>query len=90
MPKTFTYRKLRNLEQKINQTYNKTRSKEFFFESKQGYKLQNQWNEMMINLRGWSDYRWDENSKDLTKPEWIEYCNKSNLYINYNLGDVCA
>jgi ABC-type glycerol-3-phosphate transport system substrate-binding protein len=80
---------LKKLESKINKAYYKSPNTEFFFDGKRASKYAQQWEAMMIELRGWSDYRYDEDGKDLMKQSWIEACGNT-INPSYNLGDVCA
>jgi len=82
--------KLQELETKIKKAYYKSKNVEHFFDTKRGSKYAQMWEDVMIELRGWSDCRWDENGDDLTKNGWVELCEKYNLYPQYTLGDVCA
>ncbi len=88
--KRYTFKKLRELESRINRAYSRCRNTEFFLETVTGMKLLNTWENYMTALRGWHDYPFDDKDNNLTKKEWIEYCEKSNLSPNYNFGDVCA
>ena len=78
------------LETKINKAYYKCKNTEYFFESKRGYSYARQWEQLMIELRGWSDYKYDDNDNNLTKKSWIDYCEKTNIFKDYSIGDVCA
>lgn len=44
------------------------------------------WQSLMEDLRGWSDYQVDSQ----TKETWMEYCTKNNLDPFYKFGDVTA
>jgi hypothetical protein len=42
----------------------------------------------MLELRGYDNYPYDENGKDLTKISWKEYCDRKGYAHNYNLGKI--
>jgi hypothetical protein len=83
-----TFKRLKELENKINSAYYKCRDVDFFFEKKTGYVYARRWEKMMIELRGWAEYRFDEQGNDLTKDGWKEKCGTG--YWDYNIGDICA
>lgn len=86
----YTTEKLQKLESRINRAYERCRNSEYFLETKTGYLLYKTWCNYMIELRGWSEHGCDENGNSLTKPEWIEYCEKKGIVYNYTFGDILA
>ncbi len=56
---------------------------------------QRKWNDIMEDVRGWSDScdMWetiDDKNILKTKPEWLAYCEKSGLCVNYDFSDCLA
>lgn len=49
-------------------------------------RTRNKWEQLMTELRGWYEHQGDS----VTKPEWIEYCNKHGLTVTYSFGDCLA
>lgn len=79
------FENLEKLERKAQKSCNNCKNLYNWYDTIGG-NYRSKWNVMMIELRGWSEYEGDKE----TKIEWIKYCEKRGSVHNYNFGDILA
>ena len=80
------YKRLQELEYKAQQSAWKAKDKGLWYETT-GNNYRRRWDKMILKLRGWIDYK---GQQDTTKSEWLEYCKENGLVDNYNFGDILS
>ena len=80
-----TFENLQKLQIKAQKSCNNCRNLYNWYDTI-GANYRDKWEKLMTELRGWSTYEGDKE----TKKEWIEYCEKTGCIYNYNFGDILA
>lgn len=91
---------LRNIESKANSLALRASIRNKYHEMYENYNShfnikKREWDKLMLDLRGWAENFdkydiVDDKYVSHTKQEWIKFCEKTGLFVDYSFEDVLA